>query len=64
MFHLLSYPNYLVIATSSSAYSEDDMRTLFFRIPSTRISQTAVQFACQILEINQTRLLGLRETLL
>lgn len=47
-----------------SRISSDDIRTLFAKVPQTRISQTAVQFARQMLEINQTRLLGLRETLL
>jgi hypothetical protein len=47
-----------------SRVSSDDIKTSFSRVPETRISQIAAQFACQMLEINRTKLLSLRETLL
>ncbi|MGL5079164.1 MAG: hypothetical protein ACRDBG_25470 [Waterburya sp.] len=46
-----------------SDISTADTLELFDRIPSNRISQTAVEFAQKILEINQNRLLNLLNTL-
>lgn len=43
--------------------SEGDIREIFRRIPSDRISPIAARFAQEILEINQFRLLTLRRTL-
>jgi hypothetical protein len=37
---------------------------LFERIPSDRISSTAIEFACKILEINQNKLLEFSKELL
>ncbi|MBK1988273.1 HipA domain-containing protein [Sphaerospermopsis aphanizomenoides BCCUSP55] len=42
--------------------SSNDTLNLFERIPSHRISQTAIEFAQKILELNQNRLLMLRNT--
>lgn len=44
--------------------SSNDTLELFERIPSHRISKTAIEFAQKILELNQNRLLKLRDTLL
>ncbi|AFZ23917.1 HipA-like protein [Cylindrospermum stagnale PCC 7417] len=44
--------------------SSNDTLELFERIPSHRISKTATEFAQKILELNQNRLLKLRDTLL
>ena len=44
--------------------STDDTLELFRRIPSERISETAIEFAQKILELNQRRLLNLREDVL
>jgi hypothetical protein len=45
------------------AVSAADTLALFERIPRERISEAAIAFAQQILEINQRRLLLLREEL-
>lgn len=37
--------------------SSNDTLKLFERIPSSRISQTAIEFAQKILELNQSKLL-------
>lgn len=47
-----------------SCVSSTETLALFNRVPSNRISETAIAFAQDILEINQRRLLGLREELL
>lgn len=44
--------------------SSNDTLRLFERIPSNLITQTAIDFAQKILELNQSRLLKLRDTLL
>ncbi|MBD2530615.1 hypothetical protein H6G97_13955 [Nostoc flagelliforme FACHB-838] len=44
--------------------SSNDTLDIFKRIPSERISQTAIEFAQKILEFNQSRLLKLQDTLL
>jgi len=44
--------------------SSNDTLELFKQIPSNRISQTAIEFAQKILELNQSKLLKLRQTLL
>ncbi|KYC36035.1 HipA-like protein [Scytonema hofmannii PCC 7110] len=43
--------------------SNNDILKLFQRIPTVIISETAIEFALKILEINQSRLLKLRKTL-
>ncbi|MBH8565547.1 HipA domain-containing protein [Nostoc sp. CENA67] len=43
--------------------SSDDTLELFERIPSNRISETAIKFALEILQFNQSRLIKLRDTL-
>ncbi|MDF5722485.1 MAG: hypothetical protein PUP91_18745 [Rhizonema sp. PD37] len=42
--------------------SNNDILELFQRIPTERISQTAIEFAQKILELNQHRLRELRNT--
>ncbi|MEH2409980.1 hypothetical protein [Nostoc sp.] len=44
--------------------SSNDTLELFEQIPSNRISKTAIEFAQKILELNQSKLLKLRHTLL
>jgi hypothetical protein len=46
-----------------SDISAADTLELFYRVPSNRISQTAIEFAQKILEINRDRLLNLLNTL-
>lgn len=46
-----------------SSVSADDTLALFNRLPRDRISEIAIEFAQQILEINKSRLLDLREEL-
>jgi hypothetical protein len=46
-----------------SDISTTDTLELFHRLPSHRVSQTAINFAQKILEINQNRLLNFLNTL-
>jgi len=58
------YPNAANVWLNNLAkVSSNDTLELFERIPSHRISKTAIEFAQQILEFNQIRLLKLRDTL-
>jgi len=41
----------------------EEMRTIVERVPGKRISSIGIEFACKVLELNQSRLLVLEETL-
>ena len=43
--------------------SREDTLSVFERIPESRISTLAVEFAQKMLEVNRSRLIGLREEL-
>ncbi|MBE9007998.1 HipA-like protein [Fortiea sp. LEGE XX443] len=59
-----SYPDAASVWLNKLArVSSNDTLELFERIPSHRISKTAIEFAQKILEFNQIRLLQLRDTL-
>jgi HipA-like C-terminal domain len=61
---LQRYPNAArVWLNNLDKVSNNDILELFQRIPTEIISQTAIEFAQKILQINQSRLLELRNTL-
>lgn len=59
------YPNVALVWLEQLArITSEDIQELLTRIPSARISPVAIEFAHQVLDINQSRLLSLREELL